>query len=550
MFKKYFTLIIMLAGFAPTSGYGGAQGNSHQLSTAQYVYLKSIADKVELTLQANVVHLEFLRKCLRGYTNPNCSGELNIVRNNIKMKFPNLKRDIFLMAMIQKADVLVAQYLADAKSGKETLIPAHELLPEFESPLAGIENLGDLPGYRFSYDEVSQFTSDDSGFLNWRNVETDSQFQDLQDLSKGKILGTYKLEINDLLKFYCEIPYKQKENNFLHKSNKYGRADPALWNPILKSYKSVPQVCSQMKLVYVPNKKSFKFIFAKTFQNADKWYLDILSKPSFPLSMLGSRAPLQAYRNYQQISDMIQERYIKSLTSMPYIALVRSVNPSASELDNVFNIMLNGAQQELKTLKISKAQAFPKIKNQRASIKKAVQFLAFTPIADDLLKYPTERMDLMLDTNFENTRAGLEEDLSGYESMDLLLELGGAIAITGACFVPVGKLIKAPQWAMILIRGRKLNLGTILCIPGTSLAVNWYFLNEAQSEYDKIYRRVFSTMAGETLLAELDGLKQAEANVVLEQIMFPIGVVSLSLIKNAGVRLTKGSWTYLSKVLN
>lgn len=548
MLRKALSLILTISLVAAPATPGFA-ANSNISDTERYVFLNSVADKVEVILRSNITRLEFIKACFQGRNHPSCAAEKELILNNIRMKYANVQQHVFYWHMLRNNDIRRhIQKFFFLSENKNLVVPLGEVINYVDSPLSQIESLSHLKPYAFPSSVVQNIMSRPPLTVNWKESEN------------GPVLKRYKYNLEGLLELTCDRFYKMTRVSTFRSFD----------------IKDAPAVCSQLKISYDAQRKSFIYHNTRA-TGKDK---------SFLSHMMSNAHSVDAIK-------LIENRLFTTISQMPYVGLVRSSQPSNQEMASVFQLMIQNAKEELSVVRKNYRRAFEgeaappstgqitrsaignsvlmlsplsslsilgknlvsglfssKQEEQTEEVEvnwiRAHGFLAYNSVATSLLDDPNNRMQMMVDTDFNAVYADVESTFANEEMWDLIGELGGTIALTTACFIPIGKAgsagFKLWKW---LVRGKSLSFRSLLCIPMTGVAVNTYFYKQAMSHYHEVYRRVFSTLEGETLLAELRQLTDAEFNIVLEALMFPIGVVSIKALGRVSGKLSTRSINYL-----
>lgn len=548
-----FLLTVSLA-LAPLSNASAAVNN-----TERYVFLNSLADKVEVILRANISQLSFVKKCFDGYNHPDCKSETQRIRENIRLKYGSVKHHVFLYNLFDKLSVrdIFSDYrlknygFSGLKKSGPFIKPIKKVLRSTASPLSLIEALSSIPDYQFNAADIGKIYQTRMPKIYLKSKKTE------------KIEKEYNYTPAGLLEYICDQGYLSQ-----------GKAPLAK-----KTYLSdSPKFCSKMNIKFNQEKGLFVFTISNL---TEKDYQFLLF--------------LEEYTHSNRAVEQIERRFYSTISDMPYVALVRSINPSNKELSGVFELMIKNARKELSHIRKTYDQAFngkfarpsagqvlktsstiglisivnplmisqtvgkwlfskksqqPKEDQVNINWYKAHSFLIYKPIADSLVEKPTEMMDQFYDTNFDEVHSDVEKSFGNEQMWDVAAELGIAIGSTAICMAPVraagGAAIKTIR---AFIMAEKISLRTVVCVPTMNLLVNFYFINSALNTYNDFYRRAFSTLEGQQALVEMREMSDAEFNVIIEAVLFPLGVVSIKSTAKVISKLSSKSRSHIMKVV-
>ncbi len=602
MKKLQLTLKIIIALSLCLSPYATlAQGQQQGVSDEErYVYLEEVAYKVESTLRANVATLGFYKKCFQGSKHSDCAVIKTRIRNNIRIKYPSLQHIAFQLSILgaddpvrqmQSIDTLFRLFESDLLNDtKKFNIPASMYADPFKSPLSKVESLSHLPRIRFSREDIDRIMKDKDFTFKTHNKD-------------GKVIKEYPLHPNGLLQMVCE--------NTIIRAHKKGRiknysASKYCSNFDLRYHKETN------KFAFFTQKQSIRGADAYIKKIGTNGINAIAAgmRPRPPKNY-GNHVPIEhpiMNKPIRVLKKILEKRFFDTMTPMPYIALVPSANPTNAQIAEAFNIMRKGAIAELEEVSKNYRRAFqgeeaPLSKGQAAKTTltltaiamspaiqmqlfkgwvsswfksddrteeeklnvevnwyRALNFLAYGALAESLIDDPSERMFAYPDTDFETVYADSYNRFSSNQTWDLMTDLGLAIGLTAACVIPIGRglhlggkltyatAMYAGRFVGLTTKAARLNYRALLCIPGTTLAVNYMFYSEAERRYESVYRRIFSTLEGQVLLAELRELSQAESDMVLEMILF-LGTGALGGLRHLSTKLSSRSINYLKSVL-
>jgi hypothetical protein len=506
-----FVLVIAIV-VSPLAGFTQNQEPPPPATAEErYTFLDALIERVDFILRMNLKNLEMARSCFLGTrVNKDCPKIQNRIKANIEAYHDRFKQHIFNSTLLYRTHMFLRLYVDQANEiqrGKpqrgRTL--RQLFINDWVNPLSDVEGISHLPRVEFKPAEISRWLQDDELLISRTNKNNEEKYEQ------------YAYNISGYLQMMC---------NEFHQSLQ--RAEGP--GHRLVTEKSRP-VCGNLVLQYDERFQMFYFPRPEFLHPGDQEFLERFRSMSEYIAAEENRH--------------VRERFYRAVTKMPYVALVPSSRPSNQEIADAFTVMISGASTELtEVIKLAK-----KAKTQGAGdFKSALSFFTYAPVVEDVIENPSFAMrELYEDTNFEAVAAELSMEYGTMELWRMAGELGLMIGLSSICFVPVTKiklLATATRW---FTHGSRAFWAEVACVGFAAVGVNYYFYSEAKELYQETFRRVFATQEGSVALAELKKLSDDEFGVVIEVLMFPMGVMTVKQLATISGKLSKGTWQYLQR---
>ncbi|MCB0351333.1 MAG: hypothetical protein KDD38_09135, partial [Bdellovibrionales bacterium] len=287
-------LISMSLLFSPISvalSANSAQDNLQE-RTAKRAFLNDLRERVIMFMDQNVAYLSGLKLCLEGQPALiDCDESLRIVRNNIEIQYPKMRRQLLLISLLSfhTHKELMQKFQAHVYNIENNLpTPFLPIDPRIKpNPIEGIWDIEYVPRTPFSDKEIESVL----------NAGSESVTID----------GTnYKENLQNYERFYCESIFEKDH--------------PA---------------CKSIQIQYSPKKRVLYFArrpLHEAWQGRDK-------RLNF------EKLSLKTRRLQEAAQDNAKRKFFEIIQENPYVALMSTARPGDSEILKVVSLMLDKAQE-------------------------------------------------------------------------------------------------------------------------------------------------------------------------------------------------------------
>ena len=584
--KIFISFLLILQGPA----LANPEPTPKQKRMAKYAFQTSLMDKVTISMRENIVFLKRNKECFEGIQHENCEEMKRDRLKVVERKFDNLHRYIFNYSLLMRAEMLTRLFrkqalarLKDDFDGRVYAWDHHQIfLKRWLNPLSNVEGITKVPSYKYTEDDIRYYLKDESRPLMIFDKEGTEVF-----------LDPYRFNMNDSYKYMCNnfhryyqtwakhYNHQGKEKNPMcdRLTLQYSKArggfhfpdavydDPPGDNSFMEAFGQYVLVMGAasvladdlLTLFYASVTEAPHVALVQSKHPSDQEMVDVFNimlKQAHKELKKAEKKKRKALAEMDRVEDEYEERITQfnkdMATWQDRVDRMEKRNaenpiPEPSRLRTQQSINVQKANRDRARAHLNAVK--PRLEPVESNEKHALSFMSYGPMVEDLVQYPSHKMELLQGWDWYET---MGEQMGAYGVMELKKAgwmLAGVLGAALICFIPISKIPKVATLLKAKMAGKAAKWNKPLCMPSVTVAVSWWFYRDTVNHYNQIYRRVFSTPEGSVLLTEIEQLEEAEFWIAMEYIMFlPVAYQGIKAAGPTLGKLSRGSRAYIQSL--
>lgn len=539
-------LALVLVGAQPELAHSEPVTNSNEMEIQKRVFLLDLAKRYQAMLDINRVRLELLKKCLDEKMSPQSFSQLNIsdseaqkpkdwwiscidasslVKNNIKVGFPIMRQLLLLLELLKQENVttLLDVALVNYRRGQLGLAPL-SLSIESENSL-----FGDL---QVKNPLVTWIDPHLLPMPTWRSSE-------------------------------ISLAIDETEPSL-------GSEDLMNWSAVFK------KVCESIIEDYRGSVRPVKINFCneiKLFTTKENTITPILESPFSRRRDQEIATSVQVFKSFwsdavRSDRKRIESAFFASVQNDPYVAFVRSNQPSVAEVSAAIGQMIHWSKEVIGEWEGRKASE-ELFNARKAKNSDLIDLMKYLPVVESLIASQGDQMKAYQENNVGRVdwRKVVEELLSEKTSKDLRVGTGQVAGVIAANIIvcwSIGALTKSgvalratAKLSHRFVTMRAFSMGLAdkklaeklvadvvnpFCFMAGGVIFNAGFAYHDWNSYMQVYREVFGAIAREKITINVSELSEKERAFFWTTLMSGFGTgISDGVMAYRSARAIKGT---------
>jgi hypothetical protein len=491
MSNRWLSLTLIVALISPTPR--AVASGDLQARTAKVALLSDLRGRVPLFISFNEIRLKVLLKCINEMSDADfsaaqftdrpreqwgCSEEIGLLRNNTRVNFPRMRR------------FLALKYLYETHRFQDQRALVDQLILRTQ----GRDGLATDRAQSVSAIPV---------------IEPKIPFEPKWYANPIRYLGD-RVKLSNPPFSAAEFSKALQENESMYSYNRsFQEGCDKMVSERLQPY------CGRFQVKIESNQWR---------STADLSGLELKDLVELRAALLGLDHGMERLRR------KAWSLYLKAVQMDPYIALFSTALPNRSQVRSA--LLTVSVQSDMARTEYTKLDQ--RLSSPNATQTDYLELLKYSGVVESIMHNPGPSLKVLGVADLDAVKQELESDRYWrIELPQMGVQTIWLLGINAVCIIPWGKMISFGS--KLALASKALTVGAALspwCVEITNAVVNLWMVGSALDRFNQTFEGLFAGIDERHLLVALSDLSTEETNLVLEALMFPMGL-------GAGKVLTK-----------